>query len=372
MAVNKVVYDDKTLIDLTGDTVTAAKMLSGTTAHDKSGAVVTGTIPTKTSSNLSASGATVSVPAGYYASAASKAVAAGKATTPATTITSNPTISVDSAGKITASVSGTKSVTPTVSAGYVSSGTAGTITVSGSATKQLTTQAAKTVTPSTSEQTAIAAGTYATGDVKVAAIPSSYVKPATTVDAKTYTPSRNTATIIAAGTLCLGAQTIAGDADLVPANIKKGVSIFGVTGTYTSDGTAAAADIAKGKTAYVNGVKVTGTLSTDEIYDSGFSDGYADAIDQLSDGIIDWDITTSSKNVLIIISNEHPKLYAHVLCYMAEYTNSGGDYDFAERLIIPPGGRATSDFDVETDYGLSEIYDWYINVTLERMSTNGV
>lgn len=41
--VNKVVYGSRTLIDLTGDTVTADKILSGLTAHDKSGAPITGT-----------------------------------------------------------------------------------------------------------------------------------------------------------------------------------------------------------------------------------------------------------------------------------------------------------------------------------------
>lgn len=43
MAVNKVVYGTNTLIDLTGDTVTADKMLAGYTAHDKSGATIEGT-----------------------------------------------------------------------------------------------------------------------------------------------------------------------------------------------------------------------------------------------------------------------------------------------------------------------------------------
>lgn len=43
MAVNKVVYNGETLIDLTGDTVTEDKLLIGTTAHDKSGNVITGT-----------------------------------------------------------------------------------------------------------------------------------------------------------------------------------------------------------------------------------------------------------------------------------------------------------------------------------------
>lgn len=42
--VNKVQYDGNTLIDLTSDTVTAATLLSGYTAHIASGEIVTGTI----------------------------------------------------------------------------------------------------------------------------------------------------------------------------------------------------------------------------------------------------------------------------------------------------------------------------------------
>ena len=122
------------------------------------------------------------------------AMPSGSATTPATTITANPSITVGNDGLITASVSGTQNITPTVSAGYVASGTAGTITVSGSNTSQLTTQAAQTITPTTTDQT-IASGTYLTG-----------------------------------------AQTISGDANLVAGNIKKNVSIFNVTGTYEGSG----------------------------------------------------------------------------------------------------------------------------------------
>lgn len=156
------------------------------------GTKYTGTIQTKTSSDLTASGATVSVPSGYYASTASKAVTSGSAATPATSITATPTITVSTSGLITASVSASQSVTPTVSAGYVSSGTAGTVSVSGSDTEQLTVQAAQTITPSTSNQT-IASGTYLTGT-----------------------------------------QTILGDANLVAANIKSGVSIFSVNGSLTA------------------------------------------------------------------------------------------------------------------------------------------
>ena len=41
--INKVIYGGETLIDLTGDTVSVDKLLSGITAHDKSGAKIVGT-----------------------------------------------------------------------------------------------------------------------------------------------------------------------------------------------------------------------------------------------------------------------------------------------------------------------------------------
>jgi hypothetical protein len=43
MAINKVIYGGNTLIDLTADTITASDLKDGITAHDKSGAVITGT-----------------------------------------------------------------------------------------------------------------------------------------------------------------------------------------------------------------------------------------------------------------------------------------------------------------------------------------
>ena len=50
------------------------------------------------------------------------------------------------------------------------------------------------------------------------------------------------------------------DPNLLAENIKSGVTISGVTGTFTNDGTAKASDMANGVTAYVNGQKVTGTV----------------------------------------------------------------------------------------------------------------
>lgn len=42
MAVNKVIYDSETLIDLTGDTVDAEHLAKGYTAHNKAGNLITG------------------------------------------------------------------------------------------------------------------------------------------------------------------------------------------------------------------------------------------------------------------------------------------------------------------------------------------
>ena len=81
--------------------------------------------------------------------------------------------------------------------------------------------------------------------------------------AATITPSTSNQTI-AAGQYISGVQTIAGDADLISANIKAGANIFGVAGNSnvvdTSAGTATAAQILSGQIAFVDGAKVTGTM----------------------------------------------------------------------------------------------------------------
>ena len=75
MSVKKIEFDGKTLIDLTQDTVTTGSMLDGVTAHNNEGDIITGNIPTKTAANLTANGKTVTVPAGYYSTQATKDVA---------------------------------------------------------------------------------------------------------------------------------------------------------------------------------------------------------------------------------------------------------------------------------------------------------
>lgn len=154
-------------------------------------------ITSRSGTDLTASGATVTVPAGYYSSQATKSVTSGSATGPSSLSGSSATVSTGT-NTITLTKTGVNT-TPTVSAGYVSAATSSTATVT--LTASVTTKAAATITPTTSNQT-IAAGTYLTG-----------------------------------------AQTISGDADLVASNIISTANIFGVQGSvviqhyYTGTGT---------------------------------------------------------------------------------------------------------------------------------------
>lgn len=133
-------------------------------------------VPQRSSSDFTVSGATVTAPAGHYAEAASKAVSSGSASTPNISITADVDVSLSATGLITATASGSESVTPDVVEGYVNRGTAGTVSVDGLKKVQLSTQVAKTVTPTETEQIAVAAQKFTTGEVKVNPIPTDYGK----------------------------------------------------------------------------------------------------------------------------------------------------------------------------------------------------
>lgn len=270
-------------IDTSDATATSSDILSGKTAY-VDGDKVTGTIATKTASNLSASGATVTVPSGYYASQVTKSVA--------TATQATPSVSINANGLITASA--------TQTAGYVSAGTK-------SGTKQLTTQSSKTITPTKSTQTAVAKNVYTTGAVTVGAIPSEYI---TTTDAtvtatdvlsgktayvkgskvtgtmknngaisKTMDGINTKSVTVPAGYTSGGTVSLTDDidnevdtqADLI-SQIATALENKAAGGIDTSDATAVAGDILSGKTAYVKGSKVTGTIAskgTSDLIQSG-------------------------------------------------------------------------------------------------------
>ena len=122
-------------------------------------------ITSRSSSSLTASGATVTAPAGYYASAATKTISTGTVTAPSSISGTSATVST---GTNTITLSKTVSVTPNVStAGYISSGTAGNSSVS--LTASVTTKGATTYNTSTNNQT-IASGTYLTGTQTISGV----------------------------------------------------------------------------------------------------------------------------------------------------------------------------------------------------------
>ena len=136
-------YDGLSSVGITVNAISSSYVGSGVARRD--------------SSNLSASGATVSVPSGYYESNASKAITSGSATPAASISATGASVST---GTNTLTLSKSISNAPQVSAGYISAGTAGNSSVS--LTASIPMQAAQTIYPSGTDQT-ISSGRYLTG-----------------------------------------------------------------------------------------------------------------------------------------------------------------------------------------------------------------
>lgn len=166
MGINKIDYYGRTLIDLRDKTVRPEVLHAGETAKNAAGEDIVGTF-TIDDELVAQDELLEEIQVALENKSAPTIEEVEQAT---------PEILIDANGLIT--------VTSTQAEGKVS---AGTKTV----TKQLTTQAAKTVTPSTSNKTAVDSGVYTTGAV-----------------------------------------IVAGDSNLKAQNIAKGVTIFGVTGTH--------------------------------------------------------------------------------------------------------------------------------------------
>lgn len=154
---------------------------------------------------------------------------------------SSPTVSINSAGLITASHTQAK--------GYVSTSRAGTETD----TLQLSTQAAATINPTESEQTAVASGKYTTGTVKVGAISSTYVGSGISRKSSTdLTASGATVTAPAGYYSSQATKTVASGTAGTPTATKGTVSNHSVSVTPSVTNT----------TGYITGSTKTGTAVT--------------------------------------------------------------------------------------------------------------
>ena len=217
MAVNKVVYGTTVLVDLTEDTVTPDKLLKGATAHDASGEQVTGTHVC--SGGLDTSDATAT--ANYIAEDKTAYVGGEKVTgslTLANSLTFSSAVASWDSQNSKLMLSGTNPIRCIVSAKgtskmYCTGDKLGDAAASDVAE-------GKTFTSS--------AGLKVTGTAK-ASVP--------TLQAKTVTPSSAEQTVTPDSSYDgLSSVTVEGDANLVPGNIKSGVSIFGVVGSFEGSG----------------------------------------------------------------------------------------------------------------------------------------
>ena len=154
-------------------------------------------------------------------------------------------------------------------------------------TGTITSKEAQTYIPSSSEQI-IDAGQYLSGTQTISAVPT---------EEKTITPSALSQEITPTENKFLSKVTVSGDANLTVENVKSGVTIFGVEGSYTSDANAMAEDIAMNKTAYINGQKITGTLP---LFPNSrtFTVDNAGVADNIEDSELEFTTINTAKQIL--------------------------------------------------------------------------
>ncbi len=146
-----------------------------------------------------------------------------------------------------------------------------------------------------------------------------------------------------------GKTATAVDADLISANIKNGINIFGVDGNGnvadTSSGDAVAGDILSGKTAWVDGTEITGSYSPAGYIWTKAGAGSWQGVNENLDwvrGIGDWDWWAS-------------QTYSY--CGEVACTNDGL-LKSAASYIGPPGGwNGSNDYD---NFNNSALYNYEV------------
>ena len=235
--------------DLSGITAAAEDILAGKKSVDATGAEITGTMTNRGAwSSTQTSNGSVTIPEGYHNGSGEVTVNVSSTTTIPTdgdaatsdVLTGKTFYSGGSKKTGTMTNQGAWSTTKTsngdvpIPAGFHNGSGKVTVNVSTS------TAAGALDTPSISFDKKLGRFT-ATSKVKT----SGYISTSdTTTKSYTiarylggeYTPTKASKTVSLTEKYCTGDVVIKGDDNLIPANIKNGISIFGVAGSYTGDG----------------------------------------------------------------------------------------------------------------------------------------
>lgn len=289
-------------------TPTESSQTVGGQAYMMEGAVTVNAIPSnyvgsgitrRSSSDMTASGATVTAPAGYYASSASKTVASGTVVSSIEYADDDPDIWVDSSGVVHVSGGYSASVHPVSSSGWVNSSTTTEVDIGVSGTYQLPTgtegtpTATKgtvsnhsvTVTPSVTNSAGYISGGTKTGTgVSVSA--SELVSGSQTITQNGTVDVTNLASVTVAVEGGGGSGMTVATANTTLASANASISFTGLSGEPTSFVVTTAGDLATGASPYktatvvfdgtdLHGQIVTNTSNANASYSTSFTKSYS-------------------------------------------------------------------------------------------------
>lgn len=266
MAINKVVYGNTTLLDLTNDTVASEKMLQDTTAHGADGSAITGSIVNRGVINAiidaTDSNYRYALHSGYYKSGSVLVIREQRTVTPSASSFVVRPENGHVLSQVTVNAIDSSYVGPNVvrrsSTDLSASGSVVTVP-SGYYTNQVTkaidsgtykSDYSIAVTPGITINSSGLIQSYVNvTNVSIPVETSGYFKNTSSLSTvvrgasskqldvlaqTTYIPSSISQTI-PSGIYLTGVQTITGDSNLIANNIKNGTTIFGVSGTFGPD-----------------------------------------------------------------------------------------------------------------------------------------
>lgn len=230
--VNQVIINGETILDLTSDTVTEKDLVEGVTAHDKSGAPITGTLKALDTSDADATSNDIRNGKTAYINGVKVRGNVSEQTSlyytekyGGSTVTLSQgerSVWVDGAGGVDYKVIEitAPNTYPSPNGMYMSESTKMCITPLASAFGNATAADVAKGKTFTSEAGLMVTGTYEPTSTEP------------TLQAKTVTPTAAQQVIAPdSGYDGLSQVTVSGDSNLIADNIKSGVSIFGITGT---------------------------------------------------------------------------------------------------------------------------------------------